>query len=516
MVDYMEKVKTPIIRHYAVVLILLCTLLASMYLIVSREISVLEKTLAGQVERRSNALREYFLIGKHMLFSLQRSMQENLLLSESGILQYPATNWLQDYPQFQAYGIESQLVSDSETAIARGRDVVLTGSLSGVGSIKNLDESLRIEINAALALNAVLDSVINAIPDLKWAYYTSAEQFIYLSPAVSLAQFHFDSSQLQKAFWVQAIPENNPSFGMVVTDVYNDGAGKGMMISLSIPVRYQGVFRGVVSMDIGMDSLAELVAKAPILGSSALIDERHQVIIKERSLRSTLVEHIPGDMIFLQPVLDEQVMLLHKVSRSQIVLAAVRQSGARLAIAAFALVLIFMLYQQRQLVKKIKRLADTDPLTRLMNRRAMTRVVQAMISYNSRYEQHIGFLILDIDHFKRVNDSHGHGVGDSVLVEMARILLENVRESDQVSRHGGEEFLVALPNTDITKAFQLAERMRRAVNSHTFTDHGLRISLSIGCAELKKDEDYSDVLNRADLALYQAKKEGRNRTIISS
>ncbi|SMF24655.1 diguanylate cyclase (GGDEF) domain-containing protein [Alteromonadaceae bacterium Bs31] len=500
-----------IARNLLVVGILMLTLVVGVYIIFVNEISTQEQTISKEVESRSNALREYFVVGKHMMFSMQRNMLQNLKLAEAEHLLKHEISRLKDYPQFSIYALESQLFDKGPSR----EEFFLSGTLTGVGSATAISRRHMQEIHAALALDATLASVINSLPDLKWAYYTSLYKFIYLAPASTVERYHFSEEAYKKAFWQQAIPENNPAMGLVVTDVYDDGAGKGYMISISLPVSFRNEFRGIISIDIGVDSLARLLSETEISGFSALVDEKHQVIIKDAGMENTLVEHKPGDLVFIQSILDKQVSLLHKVPRKIIWWSAFKSSVARMVVIIFALVLIYMVFYQRQLVREIELLADTDPLTKLLNRRAMTRIAQTMISYNSRYSQLICFLILDIDHFKSVNDNHGHSVGDVVLVEIAQQLIDTVRESDQVSRHGGEEFLLILPNSGIAEAYQLAERIRKVIVSKSFTDKKLNISVSIGCAELRIDENYSDVLKRADDALYRAKNEGRNRTVTS-
>ena len=126
-------------------------------------------------------------------------------------------------------------------------------------------------------------------------------------------------------------------------------------------------------------------------------------------------------------------------------------------------------------------------------------------------------IVLDLDHFKAVNDSHGHDAGDRVLQELAVRIRSTIRNVDMACRVGGEEFVVVLPATDAAVAEKIAERMRKSVGSKAFaagTAEPLNITLSIGVATLVGIEDkVEDIMKRADLALYQAKNEGRNRVI---
>jgi diguanylate cyclase (GGDEF)-like protein len=133
-------------------------------------------------------------------------------------------------------------------------------------------------------------------------------------------------------------------------------------------------------------------------------------------------------------------------------------------------------------------------------------------------------LLLDIDHFKAVNDSYGHPTGDQVLIYLGKLLLQGVREADVVARYGGEELLIIAPNTTSTAAQHLAERLRKQVESHTLmvsVDSGqrteIRITVSIGIAGLRRGKcDSAQLIDSADRALYQAKHEGRNRVVLLS
>lgn len=168
----------------------------------------------------------------------------------------------------------------------------------------------------------------------------------------------------------------------------------------------------------------------------------------------------------------------------------------------------------QRLETELRRLATTDSLTMLPNRRFFLE--------RARQEQHraarngtcLSVLIMDIDHFKRVNDTHGHAAGDQVLVGLGELLRAGMRDQDVAGRLGGEEFAVLLPDTDSAGAVMLAERLRAAVESHRIkgvADHPLQITASLGVASLTAGRGSVDeLLARADEALYRAKKAGRN------
>jgi two-component system, cell cycle response regulator len=160
-------------------------------------------------------------------------------------------------------------------------------------------------------------------------------------------------------------------------------------------------------------------------------------------------------------------------------------------------------------------LAVIDQLTGLYNRRYMTAQLTALMS--RRGAQPMSALLLDIDHFKKINDGYGHDVGDEVLREFAVRLANNVRAVDLACRFGGEEFVVLMPDTDMADAHHIAERIRRDVAGSPFRARGgkelLRVTISIGVAVAGPDDGADSLLKRADEAVYVAKAEGRNRVI---
>ena len=154
-----------------------------------------------------------------------------------------------------------------------------------------------------------------------------------------------------------------------------------------------------------------------------------------------------------------------------------------------------------------------DPLTGTGNPIAMEQTLQREIDMSRRHRQPLSLLMLDIDHFKSVNDTHGHAAGDHVLREVAASIKQQLRNVDMVFRYGGEEFLILLSNTGRESAALVGERLRYAAQSNDYWAANTRIELtvSLGCSTLLPGESADSLLRRADNALYVAKREGRNR-----
>ena len=172
--------------------------------------------------------------------------------------------------------------------------------------------------------------------------------------------------------------------------------------------------------------------------------------------------------------------------------------------------------QLEDLLKKVEVMAVTDPGTGLFNRRRFQDVLQQEFARSKRYNESLSLMMIDIDHFKSVNDNFGHVAGDQVLAEIATIITNQFREVDTVARYGGEEFTVLLPQSSKKSATTPAKRILKEVENHSFGSlkkGKQKVTVSIGIAGLPDaDLDSEDQLVQcADVALYQAKRNGRNR-----
>ncbi len=170
-------------------------------------------------------------------------------------------------------------------------------------------------------------------------------------------------------------------------------------------------------------------------------------------------------------------------------------------------------------LEREKELARTDPLTGINNRRRLFEMAEHEFEVAERYQQPLAVMMYDLDHFKKVNDTFDHSVGDLILQRVTQIVRDELRSADVIGRYGGEEFIVILPMTNARQAFPLAERIRINVEALGIeTPKGVAsVTLSIGIVELHtaaSSETVEDVFRRADEAMYAAKQAGRNRTEI--
>lgn len=166
--------------------------------------------------------------------------------------------------------------------------------------------------------------------------------------------------------------------------------------------------------------------------------------------------------------------------------------------------------ERKELQKQLIQLAETDALTGAWNRRKFYDLVETELRRAVRYERPVTLLMLDVDHFKQINDTHGHDVGDSVLKELVLLLRSQLRINDLLARSGGEEFLILAPETGLDKARLLAEKLVQSVRNHRFS--GIEaVRISVGIAAYQPNDTIDQLVKRADQALYRAKSRGRDR-----
>lgn len=195
--------------------------------------------------------------------------------------------------------------------------------------------------------------------------------------------------------------------------------------------------------------------------------------------------------------------------------------------ASFVMIVNNLSYQTTKDVKRMDVLEKeniTDPLMQIYNRRYFQTKLDQEIKRSERYAHPLSLVMLDIDHFKKINDVHGHQIGDNVLIVLASILKLNVRKIDVVARYGGEEIAVILPETDKDGAYIAAEKIRKKIEDHSFDIPGgekfsVTASFGVSSLEMLSGDDVNrikQIIKLADDALYQAKEQGRNKVVLNT
>ena len=424
-----------------------------------------------------------------------------------------------DFRSFPKYNLHS--LEDKKAADVHGTLHILDNL-----NLQNID--LQREVYSALALDPIMDAILSQIKTAAWVYYTSKQGMLYMSPKHSIEAFQFNKEQFNKPFWIEAAPDKNPLHKPVVTEVYEDGAGQGMMLTLSNPVIINDQFIGVVSVDITTQDLNRLLSIDTSLEGSMLIDEKKVITssIDTKSVGKTLKiksfntqskwEKTAIGWVYSAPIVDSELYIVHILTDQQILTEATQKSLGLWALLTLGVLLSVFAIQLYCTSRKNLSLMLIDPLTSLYNRRGFSKLSAPVFARLHRHDLPWSVLLIDIDCFKHINDNFGHAKGDEVLVVISKLIEETNRQESIVSRWGGEEFLVLLPETDIESANEAAERMRKTIFTTTLIKGLPPVSISIGVAAGQADESFEKVVHNADVALYEAKNNGRNITVIYS
>lgn len=223
---------------------------------------------------------------------------------------------------------------------------------------------------------------------------------------------------------------------------------------------------------------------------SALRDRQNRLLIREVALKSNEVEKE-----------QQQKMIL----------------GSLIAILLLVLAFVgYLLHKNIKLRRWLHELSSVDELTKVANRRFIMEFMEQEVGRAHRYGTPFCAALLDIDHFKSINDTYGHHVGDEVLKGIAQLYHQSMREHDKIGRYGGEEFVLVFPHTHVSAAKLVLDRLRQTTEIQVFESMLERqVTVSIGLAELSESESVDDLLKRADEVLYEAKRSGRNRVVVS-
>jgi diguanylate cyclase (GGDEF)-like protein len=308
---------------------------------------------------------------------------------------------------------------------------------------------------------------------------------------------------------------------------------------------YDGRYIGVTGIGLTVDAVRRLIAdyQQRFDRTVYFVDHRGHVVLGSRGDRNPDLRQAPGLGPLLEPVLaaqrgswqyeargDNHILhvnylpelkwyLFVEQNEAQ-ALAGIRNTlYLNLAISLLVTLLVAFLTRLalRRYQGKIEEMASTDKLTGLLNRHAFTILIAKLLAEYRREPRPLSLLLLDIDHFKAINDQHGHQAGDAVLVAIAALLQRGLRASDLAVRWGGEEFLLVLRGCDLGEALRIADNLRRAVMAAPMPAAGavIAVTASIGACEFDGIESPDQAINRADAALYRAKSGGRNRVEVA-
>jgi diguanylate cyclase (GGDEF)-like protein len=498
-------------RHWTIALAALLAVAAGAWLY-KNEHNNLKASARNTFEVRADLLRQHIRLMRHNVYALERQIEHSYQAAARGAPPAVELDAIRYYPEHEVWGI-SGLAEEGGLA-------ELSGTLTGFDSLAEPTAEVHTELSAVLGADHLFSTLLEHVPDIIWVYYTSKRDFIYIAPDPAIADFRFSHVLYEKEFWAQARPAANPTQRQIISDLYRDAYGQGLMISISSPVRIDGDFRGVASLDLGIDLLQELTAVGTAAGESLLVDEKDQIVARpgEFDLSETYAVAHSGDWMqhddanwLSARLVEEELRLLHRLPDARLHAAAARASAMEWAVLAAMFGLVVFSVRLNNALGTVRTLMKRDALTQLLNRRGLADAAVEARKQAQRQGADTAVLLLDLDHFKWVNDNHGHDFGDRVLTELAARLSASVGAEDLVCRWGGEEVVLLFVYGEAANLARIGERLRATVSDHPFQDGALELTVSGGLTDWHEGEALQAAIDRADRLLYCAKQNGRNR-----
>lgn len=396
----------------------------------------------------------------------------------------------------------------------------LAGNLTGEGPLPPPGSEREARFHLALSLSPLLATASQRLgEEIAWVYFTGVDNFIYLYPWIPSSQFRFSRNIYEKHYWQDALMSPNPTQDTILSRPYEDFAGLGTMVTMSQPLYKDGSLVGMISMDVLLSRLQlQLDRLTPALGQYLLLNQYHQVLAsstKEPRIPQDLAPTVQyqwreGALQLTLAVPDTPLLLVHSVTLLPLAWTLAYQSAPTLLAILFLLLAALSNLRSHRLNQRLNYLSCHDALTGAFNRHYLVLLEQT----GSLARLRPGMLMFDADHFKRVNDNFGHAVGDIVLIRLVQICQQQLGPSDRLVRWGGEEFLLLIGHSDVSRLGELAEQIRIAVADHDWAtiEPELAVTISLGYYPHEESIQLHEAVRRADMALYQAKANGRNRS----
>lgn len=502
--------------HPLIVLLIALVISLFYFSALTREVSVIQQKAIAQTKVRKMLLAEEMQHNLHFATLMSHIIGKQYDLNRELCAQHPALKKLQNYPDINSYGLSGYM--------DEGADAKLSGSLSGIGELAQVDAATRCEITAVLAIDGGMSRLGKDDKRITSAYYTSRRGFAYVAPKLRLSTYHMKSDDYHHDLWKLAAPENNPNRNAIITSLYEDGFGKGLMITLSNPVWLDDDFLGVFSFDFTAKTLEQFLTVGSVIGDSMIADKanflvahnaeikpKQKIDIDSLALPTETLVRIGNSWWYRESIWQEELYLLHHFSVRATYWQAINgTTDVLLTLLAFVL-LYSLLLKSLSAQEQMLELSRKDSLTHIYNRRGFIDCANSTINITKRNNKYWGLMIFDIDNFKKVNDTFGHDTGDVILKEIAELVGKNVRVGDILGRWGGEEFVVFLYDGDLEGNELLAERLRTMVEENIILPDAKPVTISIGVASGGPDISLQSAISKADEYLYRAKQMGRNR-----
>ena len=396
------------------------------------------------------------------------------------------------------------------------------------------------EQTAIVKLSNHLKMVYKKNKDFAWVYYFSKKHFTLIYPYISAEDYIFGDKLEKLPFYHCATPALNPNRELFFTPLYMDAIGKGLMITIGKPVYKDDEFMGTIDIDITLNNIDNLLSdldvsknksivynnQMQIFGSSNLIKDfnRSKIYNAKEYLSSEIlalqeskdaVRYVDGKYLIIKKIENTPFTFIYFQEASSIWLHSFLYLLPIIFVLGLFILIAYLYNKSRLAMSKLQEQVSKDYLTGAFNRRYFFEVANPIFLKSKRKKAPLAVVMLDIDDFKKVNDTYGHKAGDLGIISVKEILEKNLRKSDLFARFGGEEFCILLEDISLENTENLMEKIRKEFETNVLEIGGRKFSftVSFGVAYGVLDS-LENMINLSDKALYQAKKNGKNRVSI--
>jgi diguanylate cyclase (GGDEF)-like protein len=409
--------------------------------------------------------------------------------------------------------------------------------------------SLKKEFDMLKVMNYNYESISEMIPSIKYISYISNEKFINIFPEVTPDKYDY----FNKICDINFIEEEFLKNTILWSDVYKDPLENGFIVTASIPIYNKNIFKGLLTLNIESEYFGKyfngktstkfflLDKKSNVLPDEnndggeisefykEIPEELYEKRYKFQDMKPSTVVKIGKYYIYYKSFSQVPWKVYYITDNYQIHKEIFEKNIFFISLWFFLVVILLDTFKREAFIsdskKAIKKLdgmlkkshteMDKDFLTGALNRKGFIKIANFEFSRMERYDVKSAILMLDIDYFKKINDTYGHACGDFILKGVVKLFIKNVRLNDVVCRWGGEEFLILLTETDYEGALLAGEKIRKVIERQGFHYHGreIRLTITIGVSTLNSGKTLDHSIEQSDQALYSGKTNGRNRVV---
>ncbi|NTS76716.1 GGDEF domain-containing protein [Catenovulum sp. SM1970] len=412
---------------------------------------------------------------------------------------------------FDALSAQYKTMSTMDTRSVKAINVDdLTVNNASVLTLEQQKLQALLELNRALTI-----FIYSSSSDVNRVYFLS--QTGVFAQQNQANQIHVKQLEAEKA---QAVFEKLGSLpsgvrSMNYGSLLNDGIKDSLTLVSRINDKELGF--GILAVELELSLVKLLLDNNDQAISTYLFSPNKSLVFTDVTSNITAIDFeslltVPAPYLSQKPLLG-QFDLIQVIDRKKLLTNSINALLPTFFIMFSIGALSIVAFYSLELKNQLKRLAFTDTKTELMNERAFKVAASGLINLAKRSEQKTSLVLCDIDNFHKVNQIYGHEVADKVMFQIGQLMLDKFRLSDIVSSYVGDEFLIALPNTELSDAIRLSEELRKQVEATSHTDKKVTVTVTLATAECKHSEQFEDVIKRLERALAHAKELGRNNVI---